>query len=78
MTCSNFHSVFGFLHSLNKSTEEIRIEMLKLKHIANTLEDQKRAKNHFDKLEWIKNKEYGYKEYLKYLEQEHESLFEKI
>ena len=52
--------------------------MLKLKHIANTLEDQKIAKNHFDKLEWIKNKEYGYKEYLKYLEQEHESLFEKI
>lgn len=61
ITCSNFHSVFGFLHSLNKSLEEIRTEMLKLKSIANSLEDEKNVTTHFDKLEWIKNKEYGYK-----------------
>ena len=42
--------------------------MLKIKQIANTLEDEKVIEAHFDKLEWIKNKEYGYKEYIKYLE----------
>ena len=43
ITCSNFHSVFGFLLSLDKDIETIRKEMYKLKFVVHTLEEEKKT-----------------------------------
>lgn len=40
ITCSNFHSVFGFLLAMGYPNDLIRTEMYKLRFIANSMENE--------------------------------------
>lgn len=78
ITCSNFHSVFGFLLSMGFSSEFIRAEMYKLKYVALSMEKEVDIQNYFDSYAWAKKTPSSQKELLRYLESEHLQLFDRL
>jgi hypothetical protein len=49
LTCSGFHSIFGFLLALGKDIEDIREDMLRIRQYAYTMFDGEKIKNFLTK-----------------------------
>ena len=55
ITCSSYHSVFGFLLSMGYHEEFIRNEMFHLRYVAGTMENQKEVEKYLDSYAWLNN-----------------------